>query len=384
MDDSEDKVIVIDNGSGVCKAGFAGEDWPQTSFPTIVGRPKHEVHDTGMGKLSCYIGADAQNRRNVLALQYPIERGIVTNWDDMEKVWGYLLETELKVTPQEYAMFLSDSPWSPKVDREMMVQIMFEKFNVRSFYVELGSILSMYSSGKTTGIVCDVGDGTTHVCPVYEGFGIPNAIAKLDMAGRDLTHFLSRMLLEKGVNLSTSAEQEIVRDIKEKLCYTALDYTQEMSDWRTSSALFEQRYELPDGEIIKIDSQRFRCSEALFQPKLVGREARGVHQMIHDSIMFSPLDSRKDLFANILLTGGSTMFPGFPDRIKKELGQMTRKVQIKIDASQNRKYSTWIGGSILASLSCYKGMWIDRGEYEESGPEIVHKKCSHGLVDQST
>ncbi|KAJ1990579.1 centractin- actin- protein of the dynactin complex [Coemansia spiralis] len=381
--------VVIDNGSGVIKAGFAGDDQPKSFFSSFVGRPKHLRMMAGAVEGSYFIGRQAEDLRGLLKVSYPLEHGIVTDWEDMEKIWSYIYNDELKTLSEEHPVLLTEAPLNPSSNREQAAQVFFETFNVPAFYTSIQAVLSLYASGRTTGVVLDSGDGVSHAVPVFEGFALPHAIRRMDVAGRDITEYLQVLLQKAGYSFYTSAEKEIVRQIKEKICYVALDAAKEEkelasvasarlgsvsvsggNDSRPRSDVFK----LPDGHIINLSNERFRAPEILFQPDIIGLEYPGIHQIVADSISRADIDLRRSLYANVVLSGGTTLTRGFGDRLLSELRkQAVKDCKIKISAPPERKYSTWIGGSILASLSTFKKMWISAEEYQED-PDVIHKK----------
>ncbi|KAJ7116695.1 actin family [Mycena epipterygia] len=265
------------------------------------------------------------------------------------------------------------------------MQIMFETFKVPAFYMQIQAVLSIYTSGRNSGVVFDSGDGASHVVPIYEGFSLPHAILPIDIAGRDLTEYFIKNLRDEGTPF---LGRDTNRHMKEDLCYVAVDFEQELE----MAAARSSSYELPDDYTIVVGPARlvaiqswsicfnspfisFRTPEALFRPSLIGSESPGVPQTIHNAIHRCDVDLRKELYGNIVLSGGSTMFPGMDERIRKELSLLappSLTTEIRVYAPPERKYAAWIGGSILSSLSTFKKIWCSAEEYEESGPGLVH------------
>lgn len=368
--------ICIDNGSGIIKAGFAGEERPKCAIHSFVGRPKHPRVMAGSLEGDSLIGPKAQEHRGLLKIRYPIEHGVVQHWDDMERIWHYIYSDCLKVAPEDHPILLTEAPLNPRKNRDQAAQIFFETFNTPAMFTSIQAILSLYASGRTTGIVLDSGDGVTHAVPVYEGFALPQAIRRSDLAGRDVTEYLQMLLRKTGVNLLSSAEKEIVRLIKEKVCYVSLDPKRDEREWRSGIGHNKsEQFRLPDGQIVQLGPERFRAPELLFNPELTGLENPRINQLVTDAINLVDRDLRAPLYSNILISGGSTMFKGFGDRLLNEIRKVAVKdTKIKIFAPPERKYCTWIGGSILASLSTFRKLWVSREEYKED-PDIIHRKC---------
>ena len=370
----EPETLVIQNGSGMMKAGYAGDDSPRVVMPAVVRKPRNQGASTGE-RSDCYTKEQWQPVRREVTMTHPIEYGIVTDWDDMEKLWNHLFTNELRVNPSERPVICTDSPLSTKEQREKMGQIMFETFNVPSFYITNQATLGLYASGRVSGTVLQSGYGVTYAVPIYEGYTIPRGIQRLDIGGRDLTDYMMKLLAQKGYSFTTTAERESIRELKEKLGYVELDdfwnYTSE-----PRPEIKELSYELPDGSVVCVGDERFKCPEALFTPSLLGMESKGIHELIYDSINTCCFDVRKELYLNIVLAGGNTKFPGIADRLQKEVCNLAPEgLRIKIIAPPERELSVWIGGSILGSLSTMENMWITKSEYEEYGPSIITKMC---------
>ena len=363
--------VVIDNGSGVIKAGFAGDQIPKCHFSSFIGRPKHVRVMAGALEGDIFIGPKAEEYRGLLNIRYPMEHGIVQDWNDMEKIWQYIYSKEqLSTFSEEHPVLLTEAPLNPRRNREKAAEIFFETFNVPALFVSMQAVLSLYATGRTTGVVLDCGDGVTHSVPIFEGFALPHSIMRTDLAGRDVTRYLQLLLKREGCSFKTTAEREIVKQIKENVCYLALNPQKE------EGLVGEKtRYMLAVGSMLDIGAARFRAPELLFRPDLLGEEFEGLHEVLAFAIQKSDMDLRKTLYQNIVLSGGSTLFRGFGDRLLAEVKKVAPKdIKIRISAPQERLYSTWIGGSILASLDTFKKMWVSKKEYEDEGARSITRK----------
>lgn len=361
----DDVAVVIALGDGVITAGFAGDDGPKSIIPAVVGRP------TSSGS-TVYVGDEALAKKDELTLSYPIQDGIVTNWDDMEEILHHVYE-KLLVSPKEQPLLIMESAQTSKEDREQLAAMLFGVFEVPSIYVDVDALMSLYASGRTTGIVVQAGKGVAHVVPIYEGSVLSYAVTSFDMGGRDLADYMMEMLTERGYSFTTAADREIAADIVAQTSYVALDFEQEMQTAANSTSL-EKSYTLPDGQVITIENERFRCPEAMFQPAMMDATFSGIHEAIYSSIMKCDVDIRTDLYANIVLAGSNTMFPGIADRLQKEIsGLVPPTMKIKIIASPEGSISDWKGGSILASLSTFQQQWVTKQRYDEEGSSVIHR-----------
>jgi len=298
-----------------------------------------------------------------MSTQLAIPAPLSVNWDDVEKIWHHAFYNELRVAPEEHAVLLSESPFTPRANREKAVQIMFETFNVPLFYSCLAQVMSCYAAGRTTSVVVDSGYGNTYVVCVYESYSLAYATRTLDVGGNDLTEFLQQCLNKSsGCQFSTTAEMRIVKDIKDIRLFD-LDSSR------------RKEYSLPDGQKISVGAEMFRVPEAMFQPKFIESDCAALQDLIIDSVNQCEPSIHKDLFGSIVLSGGNTLFSNFGDRLTAELKNSNAKHAVRVISSPDRKYFTWIGGSILGSLSTFPKMCISKETYDEYGPSIVHRKC---------
>lgn len=365
--------VIFDNGSGLCKAGLSGEIGPRHVVNSVVGQHWFKAPSATANQKLYFVGQEALQRAGSLQLCWPVERGRVTCWDAAEKLWKHVFEWELGVKASEHPVLMTESALNPWEAREKMTELLFEGFGVPAFYLSDQAVLALYASACVTGLVVDSGDGVTCAVPIFEGYSLPHAVTKLGLAGKDISEHLGRLLKAGGHAVQNTLDSALLDDIKEKLCYVALQPDQELA--RRPEEVTRE-YTLPDGQTITLGDQLFQAPEALFTPELLGLQSPGLAHMVAGSIGKCDADIRKTLFAEIVLSGGSTLFQGLDDRLLRELEHLAcRGTPIKITAPPDRWFSTWIGASIVTSLSSFKQMWVTAADFREGGAGVVQRRC---------
>lgn len=391
----KNKVLVCDNGTGFVKCGFAGSNFPKSIFPSLVGRPilRSEEKVEGIEIKDVMVGDEASKLRQMLEIRYPLEHGIIRDWDDMNHVWDYTFSQKLGVDPKQCKVLLTEPPLNPRKNREKMLEIMFEKYGFKSVYVAIQAVLTLYAQGLMNGVVLDSGDGVSHIVPVYEGVGLPHLTKRIDVAGRDITQYFIKLLLHRGYAFNRTADFETVRQMKEQLCYVGYDIDLE-NRLSTDTTVLVQSYTLPDGRVVKVGRERYMAPEALFTPALIDVDGPGIAEAIFNCINAADMDTRAELYKHIVLSGGSTMYPGLPSRLEKDIrGFYAQKVakgnqsvidkfQCRIEDPPRRKHMVFLGGAVLADIMKDKdSFWANISEYKERGVGYCFDKIS-GAVKQ--
>ncbi|KAK6928557.1 hypothetical protein RJ641_007148 [Dillenia turbinata] len=349
-------VVVCDNGTVYVKCGFAGENFPTCVFPCVVGRPMlwYEESLTEQHIKDIVVGEACADLRHQLDISYPVNNGIVENWDDMGHVWDHAFFNELKV------------------------QTMFEKYNFAGIFIQIQAVLTLYAQGLLTGLVIDSGDGVTDVVPVVDGYSFPHLAKQIMLLAGTLHPTLYAM--------NRNADFETVREIKEKLCYISYDYKREYQ-LGLETTILVKNYTLPDGRVIKVGTERFQAPEALFTPELIDLEGDGMADMVFRCIQEMDINNRMMLYQHIVLSGGSTMYPGLPSRLEKEILDWylevvlkgnkdgLKKLRLHIGDPPRRKHMVYLGGAVLAGImKDAPGFWISREDYMEEGIACLSKK----------
>ncbi|CAM9450908.1 unnamed protein product [Ectocarpus fasciculatus] len=384
----EEATIVIDVGSSSAKAGFSGEDMPRAVCPSVAEDLHLSAEELSTYRArrpesrECYLeyGNTGKDDEAVAAGDHPVRRGVLRDIDEMEKLMDNLFNFELAAYAGAHTpVLMVEPPLNERSQRQEMAAMMFETFKVPALSVCNSSVLALFASGRTRGLALEVGGGVAHAVPVFEGFALNHAVLRLEGAGQDITNRLKRLLEERGHHLPF----DTVRDVKESLCYIPTD---------RGVAPGEDEYELPDGNTVTLDSEcRSQAAELIFNPDAGGKEfaARatdgGLASMVMQSISMCDKDINPDLLGSVVVAGGTTMMPGFVERLQEDLDRVSppgasmmasvipHPTSHEPGYNAQRKHAPWIGGSMLASLSPFKQLQVTRQEYEDSGESIIHR-----------
>uniref|UniRef100_UPI00358FD47A uncharacterized protein isoform X2 n=1 Tax=Myxine glutinosa TaxID=7769 RepID=UPI00358FD47A len=365
------KIIVMDNGSGITKVGFAGDNKPSAVFPGVVGHPFRKGVMLGARNQDEYVGYEAQRRRSVLSLKHPIERGVVTCWEGLRLLWHHCFYTVLRAAPEEHKLLITEVPFNPPNNRERMAEILFEEFEVPTLCITIPAHLALFASGPTSGLVVDSGDSVTHAVAVCGGRVESPTIFRMNVGGQDLSERLGSLVLARhGRSLvGTASERSALCAMKERLCFVSRDLASD----KMAGAALEHSHEMPDGTYINIGVERFMCPEALFQPGVLGPSSPSLQQAIVTCIEKSDTQMQETLYNNIILAGGNTLFPGLAERLKLEVARIApQQYSVKVLAPAERKYAAWLGGSVFACLPMFPKACVTRSRYDECGPRIMH------------
>eukprot|EP00929_Paragymnodinium_shiwhaense_P113894 TRINITY_DN82191_c0_g1_i1.p1 TRINITY_DN82191_c0_g1~~TRINITY_DN82191_c0_g1_i1.p1 ORF type:complete len:407 (+),score=130.01 TRINITY_DN82191_c0_g1_i1:113-1333(+) len=382
----EQDVIVLDNGSGYLKVGFSGEDAPRSVLPTaiattIVDEAREDEHPGGVDssaqkKSQCFYGEEAVIQTNA-NITRPVARGEIQlqppSKDALEALWEHTFRTALGLEQEELPILIADPlPLGQGTypSRQWMTEVMFEKLKVKSLAIFNTAALSLFSTGRTRGLVVESGEGLTQAVPVFEGYAIPHAIFKMEVAGQDVTGKVQKMM-ETQDGAEFAADARVMQALKEKVCTVAMDFRATMKG--PDAADEESKsFELPDGNIIKVN-QHIRCGapELLFGGE--NQSGPSVQKICMEAVNTCDLDFRQDLVKSLVVAGGTSMLPGLAPRLKAEIqgllpAEMKQQVDICVDSQ--RRYAAWIGGSMFASLSTFDSFAISKQEYEENKSDV--------------
>lgn len=379
-----DSAVVLDIGSGETRIGLSGDFAPRLVARTVVG--------TGPGgQQECL--QKAYRERDTLKISSVMERGLVKNWDGMEAllshVDGLLGISKDTNTP----LLLTEAALVPREQREQLTQILFEKIKVPAVYFSPAPVLGMYASGCTSGLAVEMGHGTCHTVPIFEGFSLFHSILQLDFGGDDLTSWLGNRITAAGTSFARAHQHDIWQYIKESNCAVFEDRKHYASAMENRGVVAS--HTLPDGTVIHLNNDIYSVCESLFDPTLLksGSAAssgptstlpsysstasnRGIHQLAAESIRKCDQDIASLLCGNVIITGGGSLFSGFPERFNKELQDLMVTEKVRVQASTERKDAAFVGGSILASLPTFQDYFVTRADFNEYGSaQVTSRNC---------
>jgi actin len=370
--------IVIDLGSTNIKTGLINGSYTDPILtPAVIGCKKYRnaiIDEMDDQKGQLFIGEEAISKKGILGLRYPMQNGSAVNWDDMEKLLDYVVLKKLKIrNSEEHALLVSESYFTPRVRKERIARILFDSFEAPAVCFSMQEVLSLYATGNLTGTVLQSGEDFSSIVSVYEGYPLFNGHAQVDLAGNSISLQLLKCLNDRGYSFTSAGDMDSINKLKTELCYVAKNYEEEC---RKDSSEIEKQYELPDGRILKLQNELFQAPEVLFNPSLASKPTPGIHKSIIECIQKCDNEIQPNLLKNIVISGSSTLYSGFAERITKEITSISplgMKASVKTDF--DRENSSFIGGSIFSSIESFRSQCILKEEYHEYGISIVHRKC---------
>jgi actin-related protein 3 len=416
--------IICDNGTGFSKVGFAGNSDPSYVFPTAIATrgsastssrappvpsaPGHLASKRGVEDLDFFIGDEALANAKTpgYGVHYPIRHGMIDNWDHMERYWEQTIFKYLRAEPEDHYFLLTEPPLNAPENREQTAEIFFESFNIKGLYIAVQAVLALAASWTSTrvsdrtltGTVIDSGDGVTHVIPCAEGYVIGSAIKHIPIAGRDISQFVLNLMRERGEMSAVPPEDQlrVASKVKENYSYVCQDIVREFRKYDEEPYKYFERYE---GEhsvtgrkySIDVGYERFLAPEIFFNPEIYSSDfLTPLPEIVDDVIQQSPIDVRRGLYKNIVLSGGSTMFQHFGNRLKRDLKHLVDRrldasaiasgslqkssgVEVDVISHKRQRYAVWFGGSLLASLPDFYTSCHTKAQYDEIGPSICRR-----------
>lgn len=382
MIEETSKAIVIDSGSGFIKAGLASDECPSAFMPNL-----YAARDAGMGEFSHVIGSDVLKPENAdLKRIKPINRGKLEDIDAMERIWQYIYLNQLRLDSTEHPLLTNCYPDENKLDKENTAMVFFETFGVPGYYCMNSGLLSLYGSGKTTGLVIESGSDVTTVTPVHEGVMIPYAHCLEPVGGSDVDALFLGILQQTQPEVAKRLSLQNTSFLKEQLNSIAPDHQLEVMRYRNSLTKANPVV-LPDGTPIDCGLEALIACESVLDPQAAAgvfardlaanplKAISGLSGLAIESLFKVEAQIRKEFWANIILAGGNTLFKGLAHRLSNDLlASAPASAKVKIYNPQERQYLSWLGGGILTSISSFQSVWMTQAEYQDFGPSVVYRK----------
>jgi len=392
------QAVVIDNGTGYTKMGYAANSTPSFIIPSTIAENSRPDRKDPLSDLDFLIGEEAIDaKKRQYNVNNPIRHGLIENWNEMEKLWQRCIYQKLRCDPEEHFFLLTEPPMNTPENREYTAEIMFETFNVPGLYIAIQAVLALAASWTAenstksmTGTVIDSGDGVTHVIPVVDGYVIGSCIKHIPLAGSDITAYVKQELQNRGEPIPLHMKMEVAKAVKENFCYVCPNVEKEKTKYENKPEKYYKVYEdintlTKERFTVKVGYEAFLAPELFFQPKLFNREfTTPLSELVDESILNSPIDVRRKLYNNIVLSGGSTMFKNLPKRLERDirrrvnarLPESAKKVSVNVVSHAYQRFAVWFGGSMLSSTPEFFTKCHTREQYLEHGPRI----CRHNAA----